>query len=268
MAEFITGGGFMVARKIFQSEIWLKPPLYLKTWFWAIGRASFADHEKNGQTYQRGEFVTTYDEIIKATAYYYNRQHVAPTIKQIRIILKWLESERMIRVKPIKDSERPAGTDPRVRTRAYVGIKVSVVNYSSYQTPENYKGRHRGRPSVQLGHNNNNGTIMDTNISADLYAFYLQEISPQQKTRQRALANISHHLKKYPAEDLRQSILNYQSVASSREPHFRKDPSNFFGKREKYFIDFLRDNFETKMSKPKGEGTGSALLDAFYANDN
>jgi len=36
-----------------------------------------------------------------------------------------------------------------------VGIRIIVVNYNIYQDLENYKGRDKGRPSVQLGHDNN-----------------------------------------------------------------------------------------------------------------
>jgi len=265
MNDPIPGGGFIVARKLFHSRIWMKPPLFLKTWIWIIGQASHANHSKGNRKYKRGEFLTTYDTIIKSLSYRFNRQHVTPTLKQVRIILKWLESEGMIIVKAIRDSERPTGADPRARTRAYIGVKVLVVNYNTYQVSKNYKGRHKGRPSVQLGHDNNNGYNNGNNISVDLYTFYLQKIDPKEKTRQRALSNISHHLKKHSAEDLKQAISNYKTIASTREPKFRKNPANFFGKREPYFIDFLPKNFVDESNQ---DSTGSALLDSYYANSN
>jgi hypothetical protein len=154
--DTIPGGGFILARRIFNSEIWLKPPLYLKVWIWILGRANHSDLKKGGRVFKRWEFVSTYDEIIKAAAHYHNRKHVVPTLKQIRIILAWLEGQVMIAVQPIRASERPTGADPRARTRAYVGIKIVIINYDSYQDLNHYKGRHKGRPSVQLGHNNNN----------------------------------------------------------------------------------------------------------------
>ena len=96
MDNHISDGGFTVARKIFSSTVWIKDPLYLKVWLWIIGRASHSDHGKGGKDFKRGEFFTTYDEVIKAASYYFNRKFVVPTIKQIRVILKWLESEGMI----------------------------------------------------------------------------------------------------------------------------------------------------------------------------
>ena len=100
--EAIHGGSFLLARRLFQSAIWLKAPLYLKVWVWIIGRANYAECRKDGETYGRGELVTTYDEIIKAAAYYHNKKHIFPTVKQVRLILAWLEREGMIKVEPIR----------------------------------------------------------------------------------------------------------------------------------------------------------------------
>ncbi|MFO8164516.1 MAG: hypothetical protein R6T98_08275 [Desulfatiglandales bacterium] len=187
MNEHIPGGHFLVARKIYRSNIWLKHPFYLKIFLWIIGNASHADHEKNGRRYKRGELITTYDEIIKGAAYYFNKQHIVPTLKQVRLILQWLEKEGMINVKPIRKIEpnqRLTGADPGARTRAYVGIRIIVINYDPYQDSKNYKGRDKGRPSVQLGHDNKNGTTMDKNIYAQnflkFYERYPQHVAKKQ----------------------------------------------------------------------------------------
>lgn len=152
----IAGGNFSIARKLFESKIWIKHPLYLKSWIYILGHANHSDQEKNGLIYTRGELVTTYNKIIHGLSYYHNREHVIPTLKHVRIILEWLQSEGMITVTPLQKIERPTGADPTAHTRAYVGIKISVLNYDTYQSDINYKGRHKGRSSVQLGHNNNN----------------------------------------------------------------------------------------------------------------
>jgi len=260
--KHIQGGGFTLARKVFNSPVWHKDPMCLKLWIWIIGRASYKDHEKNGYTYQRGEFVTTYSEIGKALFYTHNRKPIKPTIKKIRIMLQWLESEGMICVNPLKPERCRTGADTTALTRAYVGIKITVINYDTYQDSESYKGRHKGRDLSEQGHNNNKGILKrDKNISIDLYEFYLKEINPEQKTKQRSISNISKHLNKYPLDDLKKSVLNYKPTAISREPQFRKDPANFFGIREKYFVDFLPGNFESS----KNESSGSSLLDKYYA---
>ena len=186
----IPGGCFLVARKIFKSGIWLKHPFYLKTWLWILGQANHADHKKNNRTYRRGELITTYDEIIKGVAYYFNRQHIVPPLKQVRIILKWLVSNGMIGVQPLRqnDVERLTGADPRAdlqmrtradlkpQTRAYLGVRIIVINYDTYQDLKNYKGRpsneNQGIPSVQLGHNNKNGTRKKDNIYSQNFLNY------------------------------------------------------------------------------------------------
>jgi len=167
MSDPIPGGAFLLSRKIYKSRIWLKHPFYLKIFIWILGNANHSDYRKDKRTYKRGELITIYDEIIKGAAYYFNKQHIVPTLKQVRIILQWLESEGMIIVEPLRandPTQRLTGADPRAQTRAYVGIKIIVVNYNTYQDIKNYKGRHKDIPSVQLGHNNKNDKKEKNNI--------------------------------------------------------------------------------------------------------
>lgn len=154
----------MVARKIFHSDIWGQDPTYLKVWLWIIGNANFSNQEKNGYQYHRGELVTTYDEIIKAASHHHNRQHIIPTLKRIRVILKWLKKRGMIYVNPLRPERCRTGADPGAETRAYVGIKITVINYDTYQDSESYKGRDKGRHLSEQGHNNNNDYNNDYNF--------------------------------------------------------------------------------------------------------
>ncbi len=117
---------------------------------------------------------------------------------------------------------------------------ITVCNWPLYQGNDHQASiRRASSEHIQEGSKNEL-----RNLSVDLYEFYVQEINSFQKTRQRALSNIAHHLKKNSTEDLKQGIVNYKTIALTREPQFRKDPANFFGKREPSFIDFLPDNFE------------------------
>ena len=59
-------------------------------------------------------------------------------------------------------------------------------------------------------------------------------------------------LKKYTKEQLIESIKNYKTVYSE-DPDYRKDPANFFGRNDQYFIDYLPQNFE----KPSNQATFS-----------
>jgi len=195
MIELIPGGSFLIARKIFKSKIWLKHPFYLKIFLWILGNANYSDQEKHGYSYKRGELITTYDEIIKGAAYYFNKQHIVPTLKQVRIILQWLELEGMIVVEPLRanePTERPTGADIRAHhtmpTRAYLGIRIIVVNYDTYQDSKNYKGRplegNKGIPSVQLGHDTNKEQERNNIYARNFISFW--EAYPNRKSKKKA----------------------------------------------------------------------------------
>jgi len=76
-----------------------------------------------------------------------------------------------------------------------------------------------------------------------IYNFYKTEINPLKKSSVRAKENIKHYLKKYSQEQLIGSIKNYKTVCGD-DPEYRKDPANFFGKKDRYFIDYIPENFE------------------------
>jgi len=269
--KHIPGGSFIIARKLFRSEVWLKDPLYLKAWLWILGQASHSDHERNGHKYKRGEFATTYDEVIKSISYYHNRQHIIPTVKQARVILKWLESQSMIQVIPIK---RPisqvhnsflTGADPRARTGAYLGIKIVVVNYDTYQDSTSYRGRDKGRPTSQQGHNNKKGRIRVKKETPDFSSFLsryksqdlikqaFEAMASTRKSNRVAGSVLIAQLKKwerYPAEQVEAGIRTYLDKDYAGQ-----------GKGEAYLLGIIRNQ---KSAEPVKESTGSPLLDAYY----
>ena len=207
MIEPIPGGSFLIARKIFKSKIWLKPPFYLKTFLWIFGNANYSDRQKHGYSYKRGELITTYDEIIKGVSYYHNRHHTLPTLKQIRRILEWLETEVMIIVQPLRNNELGlTRADPRAQTRAYVGIRIIVVNYDTYQDIKNYKGRHKGRPSAQQGHNTNKEQERNNIYAQNFLSFY--KAYPNRVAKKKAYEAWQKLEKKEDMEALLPALLN------------------------------------------------------------
>ena len=160
----IPGGHILVARQVIGSGVWIKDPLTLKCFLWIAINSNYADREQKGYKYKRGELCTTYDAISKGLTYYHNRHRFIPTIKTIRIILGWLKAEGMIEVYPLERSSLLTGADSGAETRAYVGIKIVVVNYDTYQTPENYRGRDKGRDLSSQGHYNNKDKQKDIYI--------------------------------------------------------------------------------------------------------
>ena len=101
-----------------------------------------------------------------------------------------------------------------------------------------------------------------------LYEFYVSEIQPQRKTSKRAQSNIKKHLRKFAFDDLKQSVLNYGSTLNGAAPKYRKDPANFFGIQEPYFIDFLPENFTEPhaQSETQPREITSENAEELYAN--
>jgi hypothetical protein len=90
----------------------------------------------------------------------------------------------MILVNPLQ-SLLPTGADPTAHTRAYIGIKIVVINYDTYQTDENYKGRHQDRPFSPQGHNNNNEEEISNMSESNFSLFYLAY--PKHEAKKKAL---------------------------------------------------------------------------------
>lgn len=152
MTDQIPKGCFLFSRLIFSSAIWMKHPMFLRLFFWLIGKANFQDgYTFKGHVLQRGQLIITYGEIADALAYRYNRVTIKPSQKEIRIMIAWLESEGMILVKPLIDGTKPNQGTPPALTRAYIGLLITVVNYDTYQDMENYRGRGIQGTETELG---------------------------------------------------------------------------------------------------------------------
>ena len=116
--EKIPGGYMLVAKKIFDSDLMQKPPLYSKLFLWMLNRASFRDTKK----LKRGEFETTIAEMQEAMSHFVGYRKETPTVKQIRNIYEGLTKGLTI------------GTAKGTR-----GLKVSILNYDYYQNPKSYE---------------------------------------------------------------------------------------------------------------------------------
>lgn len=198
MADFIPGGHFLLSRLIYESAIWRKKPFYLKLFIWLIGHAAYRDgHIYKGHILKRGELVTTYDEITESLAYTFNRAITKPSIKELRVMLEWLQSEGMISVKPLIDGTSANKGRPTDLTRAYLGLLISIVNYDIYQEKENYKGIDKGRPTSEQGQ--------------------LREINREinKKTPEEIFSQISLLKEKYSDQDLINQV--FKVISSTRK---------------------------------------------------
>jgi YesN/AraC family two-component response regulator len=124
----ISGGYVLLPRKIIDSEIFKKPPLYLKVWIYLLQIAQHADYKQ----LERGQLRTSIPEIIEACSWYVGYRKEQPTKDQIHKILDWM-----------RNSYEASDEDDRVgamitTTRATHGLLVNIDNYSFYQDPKNY----------------------------------------------------------------------------------------------------------------------------------
>ncbi len=137
---------------------------------------------------------------------------------------------------------------------------ITIVNYDLYQengavsettddtTERQQKDTNKNVKNVK----NEKKETYKENVSG-VYSFYLSEINPKRKSKERGMLNIKHHLKHHSIESLKSAISNYKKTCINSEPQFRKDPANFFGKNEPYFRDFLTETYEDTEENERDE---------------
>jgi hypothetical protein len=125
----ISGGYIILSRKIIESEIWDKPPLYLKVWIYLLTRAQHKEFRK----LKRGQLFVSIPEIQDACSWYVGFRKERPTKDQIYQIIDWLR-------KP-NEAVHEAGTKATMitTTKATQGLLINIDNYGFYQNPKNYE---------------------------------------------------------------------------------------------------------------------------------
>lgn len=129
MAERITGGYILLARKIIDSEIWCKPPLYIKVWIYLLTQAQHFEYKR----LKKGQLFTSIPDIQQACCWYIGCRKVTPTKDQIFQILEWMR----------KACERNCAHDTTATmiatTKATHGMLITIHNYCMYQNPKLYE---------------------------------------------------------------------------------------------------------------------------------
>lgn len=266
-----------MSRKVFDSAIWKKPPQYYRLLSWLIGRAVFRNGcVFKGHTLKRGELITTYGEIANALSYRLNRATIKPTLKELRIMLLWMQSEGMILLKPLTGGTLPNKGRPKGFTRAYLGLLITVVNYNTYQDTQRYKGRPKGGTESEQGQIEEECIKEECITPRDFYSEIsaLKERYSDQETIDQAFDAIQSTRKtnriadsvklstlqsweRYPVETVVTSIKTYLDKCYHRQ-----------GKNEKYLLGIIRNSNGTGTNDaPEGKtmkSTGSPTLDEHY----
>lgn len=125
----ISGGYIILSRKLIESEIWDKPPLYLKVWIYLLTRAQHKEFRK----LKRGQLFVSIPEIQDACSWYVGFRKERPTKDQIYQIIDWLR-------KP-NEAVHEAGMKATMitTTKATQGLLINIDNYGVYQNPKNYE---------------------------------------------------------------------------------------------------------------------------------
>jgi len=126
----ISGGYILLSRRLIESEIWRKPPLYLKVWIYLLSKAQSGEYKN----LKRGQLWITYQEIIDECSWYMGARVERPTKAQIFNILEWMRNPC---------SADNAGATPKATmittTKATKGMLISIENFNVYQDSKNYE---------------------------------------------------------------------------------------------------------------------------------
>ena len=125
----MTNGFILIGRKILESNIWSKPPLYLKVWMFLLCNAQY-------QTYknlERGQLITSIPEIQETCTYYAGYRKEKPSKKQIADILEYLRNPR-------DGINGRNANDPMIVTAKVThGMLVTICNFNDYQDAKFYE---------------------------------------------------------------------------------------------------------------------------------
>lgn len=138
-------GYILISRKIVESEIWSKPPLYLKVWVWLLCKAQFQDYKN----LKRGQVRTSIKEIQEACAHYSGYRKEVPTLRQIRTILEWLRNPRGC------NNGCNCGSNDgsnMIETMGVThGVVITICNFNDYQDPKFYGSNNGSNTDVNTG---------------------------------------------------------------------------------------------------------------------
>ena len=150
----IPGGYILLSRKLIESEIWRKPPLYLKVWVYLLARAQHGDYKG----LKRGELRASIPEIMEDCFWYIGYRKVTPTKDQIFQILDWMRKPQNISCESNDESNKQATMI--TTTRATQGMLIKIDNYSLYQQSKNYESN-----DVTNDENDTKATMTHDNIN-------------------------------------------------------------------------------------------------------
>jgi hypothetical protein len=122
-------GCILISRKLVESEIWKKPPLYIKVWLYLLIKAQHTDYKG----LKRVQVFTSIPEIQEACSWYVGYRKETPSKSQIYKILEYLRNPH--------EGEHEGETNATMitTTKSTRGIVVNIENYNVYQDLKTYE---------------------------------------------------------------------------------------------------------------------------------
>ena len=170
-------GYILEHRKILESEIWHKPPMYFKVWHYLLLKAQYQDYKG----LKRGQLFTTIDEIREACSYNVGYRKITPSKKEIWGIIEWLRTPQNGNISRNPYEGNNEGNDKGtmiVTTKVTHGMIVTICNFNKYQNPKANEGNNEGNdeiPTKELrrerqGNNNNKEKIKNNKNKEYIYS--------------------------------------------------------------------------------------------------
>lgn len=240
-------GWIKLYRQILKSDIWDKPPLYLKIWVYLLLKAQHQDYKKLKQ----GQLITSIPEIQEAMSYMVGYRKQKPSRKQIWGAIEWLRNAHGYEI-PAKGTMNGTRREPMIETmKVMQGILVNITNYKVYQDLKNYEGNDEGaneqdakeQRRERQGNNTNKNVKNDKN--KEKYSCVFEEFwkaYPRKIDKKRAFKVWNTRLKeKYTPKNMIFAAKNYAKYCkqNNTETRYIKHPSTFIGP-EKSFEEFIK----------------------------
>ena len=124
----IPGGYLLMARKIIDSDLMLRPAHYMKLWVWMLSKASWSD----GHSLKRGQLLTSIAEMQEAGGHMVGYRKKCLTKDETRSAYEALTKATMI-----------------TTTKTTRGMVVTILNYDTYQDSKNYEAHNETHNETQ-----------------------------------------------------------------------------------------------------------------------
>ncbi|MDG0056951.1 hypothetical protein MMB75_25330 [Paenibacillus sp. P2(2022)] len=251
-------GWISLHRKLIESEIWEKPPLYIKVWVFLLISAQHTDYKG----LKPGQVRTSIPEIIEACKWRVGARIERPTKDQIYQVIEWLR-------KPNEGGrESNAKATMITTTKATQGMLINISNYGVYQTSDEREGngesngekatkpprKQRQPNNINNNDNNNNNEQQEK----DIYDFWNSlEIIKHRELTQKMKSSINARLKNMSFEEMKEAISNYNAIIKSDLYWYTYKFTLEKFMSPKNIDQFLSENnpFET-FKKQRGGGNG------------